>query len=138
MEDIRFVYPENTRALAIHISHSKTDQLGVGSFRTLSMTDNVACPVAATAAYLTRINWDSKSDEFSFTETMRSRLHAIIKWSVSCNGLKTSRFGVRPLRSRGATSCYVAGVPLDDIRRFGRWKSCVFHRYIHHGEMMYR
>ena len=28
-------------------------------------------------------------------------------------------------------------VPLDDIRRFGRWESCVFHRYIHHGEMMY-
>ena len=34
-------------------------------------------------------------------------------------------------------SCYVAGVPIDDIRRFGRWKSCVFSRYIHREELMY-
>ena len=41
------------------------------------------------------------------------------------------------IRSGFATSFYVAGSPTDDIRRFGRWKSCVFHRYIHHDELMY-
>ena len=137
MKDIRFTYHEGKRTATAHISHSKTDQLGVGSFRTLSMTDKLVCPVASTADYLTRINWNSKSEAFLFTETVRSRLHALIKWSVSCNGLRTVRFGVHSLRSGGATACYVAGVPLDDIRRFGRWKSCVFHMYIHHDELMY-
>ena len=61
-----------------------------------------------------------------------------MKWSVSCNGLETIRFGAHSLRSGGATACYVAGVQLGDIRRFGGWKSCVFNRYIHHDELMYR
>ena len=101
------------------------------------MTDSAVRPVASTADYLTRIEWKSQSEEFVFSESARHRLHALVKWSVSCNGLETSRFGVHSLRSGGATACYVAGVPLDDIRRFGRWKSCVFHRYIHHDELMY-
>ena len=101
------------------------------------MADAVVCPVAATADYLTRIEWGGQSEEFVFSETARPRLHALIKWSVSCNGLETSRFGVHSLRSGGPTACYVAGVPLGDIRRFGRWESCVFNRYIHRDELMY-
>ena len=101
------------------------------------MTDSAVRPVASTADYLTRIEWKSQSEEFVFSESARHRLHALVKWSVSCNGLETSRFGVHSLRSGGATACYVAGVPLGDIRRFGRWKSCVFRRYIHHDELMY-
>ena len=138
MNDIRFTYREGIRTVTAHISHSKTDQLGVGSFRTLSMTDKLLCPVAAAAYYLTRINWNSKSEEFLFSETTRGRLRALIKWSVSCDGLGTSRFGVHSLRSGGGTSCYVVGVPLGDIRRFGGWKSGVSHRYIHHDGLMYR
>ena len=31
----------------------------------------------------------------------------------------------------------MGGVPLDDIRRFGRRKSIAFHRYIHHDALIY-
>ena len=136
MQDIRFTYKDDTRAITVHISRSKTDQLGVGCFMTLSVTDRKLCPVTATADYPTRINWNSKSGDSLFSETMRGRLHALTKWPVSCDGLETSRCGVRSIRSGGATACYVDGVPLGDIRRFGRWKSCVLHRYIHHDELM--
>ena len=137
MQDARSAYKESVRTITIRISRSKTDQLGVGSFRTLSMADLGLCHVAATSDYLNWINWNGQPAEFLFSESMRGRLHALTKWAVSCNGLKTARFGVRSLRSGGATARYVSGVPLDDIRRFGRWKSCVFHIYIHRDELMY-
>ena len=137
IKDARSTYKDDVRTITIHIPHSKTDQLGVGSFRTLCMTDLMLRPVTSTADYLTRIRWGSQSTEFSFSESMRGRLHDLAKLAASCNGLKTTRLGAHSLRSGGSTACYVAGVPLDDIRRFGRWGSCVSHRHIHHDEWMY-
>ena len=102
------------------------------------MTDSAVCPVAATADYLTRLERKSQSGEFVFSDSARRRMNDSINRSVSCDGLKTSRFGAHSLRSGGATACYVAGAPLEEIRRFGRWESCVFRRYIHHDELMYR
>ena len=38
----------------------------------------------------------------------------------------------------GATSLFVSGVSLGDIRRFGRWRSATFHEYLRFDDLQYR
>ena len=55
----------------------------------------------------------------------------LIKWSVAEHNLPSDSFSIHSLRSGGATCLYHAGVDLEFIRRFGRWKSSTFSIYLH-------
>ena len=62
----------------------------------------------------------------------------MIKWSASSNGSNSARFGTHSLRSGGATALYVRGISLGRIRRFGRWASDTFRRYLYHDNQVFR
>ena len=62
----------------------------------------------------------------------------LIKWSVAEHNLPSDSFPIHSLRSGGATCLYHAGVDLEFIRRFGRWKSNTFSIYLHFDDKVLR
>ena len=124
--------------LAIYIYQSQTDQGQRGCFRTLMETGSDVCPVRSMIYYLNSFDWDCESNEKLFTDDVGRRIRSIIKWSATPNGLVSKRFSTHSLRSGGATAMYVRGIIIEHIRRFGRWASDTFRRYLYRDNQVFR
>ena len=137
-KDFEVGLEEGKRKLTIYIYQSKTDQSQRGCFRTLVETGDDICPVLSTIAYLNSFDWDCESDDKLLSDDLERRLRSVIKRIASPNGLEPSRFSTHSLRSGGATALYVRGVSLDHIRRFGRWASDTFRRYLYRDNQVFK
>ena len=82
-------------------------------------------------AYLNSIDWGCDSDERLFAEDIENRVRSVIKWSAASNGMESKRFITHSLRSGGSTSLYARAISMEHIRRFGRWPSGAFRRYLY-------
>ena len=89
-------------------------------------------------SYLNAIDWDCDSDEKLFSENVERRVRSVVKRSASSNGMESKRFSTHSIRSGGATALYVRGISLGHIRRFGRWSSDTFRRYIYRDNQVSR
>ena len=137
-KDIEVGLENGRRKLTIFIYQSKTDQSQRGCFRTLVETGNAVCPVRSMIGYLNSFDWNCESDEKLFDDYIEKRLRTIIKWSAASNGLMSRKFSTHSLRSGGATAMYVRGISVEHIRRFGRWASDTFRRYLYHDNQVFR
>lgn len=60
-----------------------------------------------------------------------------LRRSATAHGLDPARFSPHSLRPGGATALFIAGVPFEFIRRFGRWASMRLRDYIWHGDVLF-
>ena len=60
----------------------------------------------------------------------RSQVQVLIDTAAAQEGLPPKRFGTHSLRIGGATALLHAGVPVEIIKRWGRWVSDSFQRYL--------
>ena len=137
-KDVEIGTEGGKRKPTIRIYQSKTDQSQRGCFRTLMETDSEICPVRSMIFYLISFDWGCESDERLFADDVELRIRALIKWSATSNGLVSSKFSTHSLRSGGATAMYLRGISVEHIRRFGRWASDTFRRYLYRDNQVFR
>ena len=137
-KDVEVGLGNGRRKLTIFIYQSKTDQSQSGCFRTLVETGNIVCPVKAMIGFLNSFDWNCESDEKLFGEDIEKKVRTIIKRSATPNGLASKMFSTHALRSGGATAMYVRGTSVEHIRRFGRWASDTFRRYLYRDNQVFR
>ena len=59
-----------------------------------------------------------------------SHLMALLSWAGNEEGFPSERYGSHSLRVGGATALYHAGVPVEVVKRYGRWVSDCFQGYL--------
>ena len=116
---------------------SKTDQNRVGCSRTVYSTFDDLCPVEA-YKQLRRLrgsNWsgaDAAMGDGTGWVMNREVMSAILKATAVDLALDGADFATHSLRIGGATTMAATGLYTDDeIRRFGRWKSDCWRRYVY-------
>ena len=137
-KDIEISVENGQRKLTLFIYKSKTDQSQRGCFRTLVGNNTELCPARAMVRYLGSFDWDCESDEKVFSGDVELRIRSMIKRIATPNGLEAKRFSTHSLRSGGATAMYVRGISAEHIRRFGRWASDTFRRYLYRGNQVFK
>ena len=60
----------------------------------------------------------------------RAQTMALLSWAAEQEGFPSDRYGSHSLRVGGATALYHAGVPVEIIKRYGRWVSDCFQGYL--------
>ena len=60
----------------------------------------------------------------------RSQIVALVAWAAEEEGYPSDRYGSHSLRVGGATALYHAGMPVEIIKRYGRWVSDSFQGYL--------
>ena len=61
---------------------------------------------------------------------LASQVRTLLERAAVAVGLPPDRMGTHSLRIGGASALLHAGVPVDIIKRWGRWKSDSFQRYL--------
>lgn len=127
--DVCFI--KNT--LRIRVRMSKTNQSGTPVFLHIPpIGDKSICPVQSMLNY---INLRPSCDGILFCHVnghplTRYQFGAVLSKSVSHLGLPLSCYRSHSFRIGRATSLAMAGVPSDQIKQTGRWKSNVYSSYI--------
>ena len=128
---------ERADALTILFELSKTDQNRIGCTRTVFATGDDLCPVEA-YKQLRRVrgsDWNAREavmmDKTGWIMN-RDFMASLLKVAgVDC-GVPDSEVATHSLRIGGATAMYATQKYSDDeIRRFGRWKSDCWRRYVY-------
>ena len=128
---------ESADSLTVIFELSKTDQNRVGCSRTVFSTGDDLCPIEAHKALrrLREGNWSSGAaamGDGSGWVMNRDVMTAILKATAVDLGLDGADFATHSLRIGGATTMAATGLYTDDeIRRFGRWKSDCWRRYVY-------
>jgi hypothetical protein len=134
-------------------AHSMTYRVysGKGSLHTCTRTvfrdvQNPTCPVGGIInlyqVLLKEQKRPPRPDEAVFklsdgSVLSRKRLAEILKSAAMSCGVPGSRVATHSLRRGGASTYAAAGVPDEDIQRFGRWTSDGYRRYVSsHANMM--
>ena len=94
--------------------------------------------VRAVAAFIASKRGRYGDNESLFSKNIVSRIKSLLKLAAVHFELPPERFSCHSLRSGGATSLFVSGISLEDIRRFGRWRSVTFHEYLWFDDLQYR
>jgi hypothetical protein len=119
----------------IRVTSSKTDQLGVGVVRRLSLSgDPVLCPVRAAVWIMQARGQAPKILPLASLGDQCIRytdLAQAMKAGARRVGLPPSEFSTHSLRAGGATYLSASGVETEVIMALGRWKSDAVRRYIH-------
>ena len=109
----------------------------VGCTRTVYCTGDDLCPVEA-YKNLRRLRGDNWHDRQPFVQdndgwTMsRASMTAVLKACAIDCGIPAAEYATHSLRIGGATAMAATGKFTDDeVRRFGRWKSDCWRRYVH-------
>ena len=61
---------------------------------------------------------------------LASQVRILLEMAAHIEGLPSDRYGSHSLRIGGASALLHAGVPIDIIKRWGRWVSDSFQRYL--------
>ena len=139
----------NGRDMTIYIRGEKTDQTGTATERSVSCacggTSHLqvpTCPVCALRAikrdstrgsnpatwWLSQGNKQHKLGYDGFLRELNVILSEIGEQTKHPDG--SLRFGTQSLRRGGAQELAFRGVPVHQIKRFGRWKSWIVERYV--------
>eukprot|EP00971_Amphidinium_carterae_P153416 3041450-Amphidinium_carterae.1 len=129
--------------LDVQFSSSKTDQEGFGTCRSHYAIRDPAlqgiCPVKVLAklqvmapqrfghgaeSHLGLFRW-STGDAVTRTEVQNA-----LRRSAVAQGLPAERFATHSLRIGGASALFHSSGNLELVRRFGRWSSATYHRYL--------
>jgi hypothetical protein len=116
---------------------SKTDQNRIGCTRTVFATGDDLCPVEAYKALreVRGDSWRPKLPVMGDAEGWvlnRDSIAATLKASAMDLGMDGAEFATHSLRIGGATAMAATRLYSDDeIRRFGRWKSDCWRRYVY-------
>jgi hypothetical protein len=113
------------------LPRSKTDQFGVGNTIPLAAANDACCPVAALRVLYTKYPKPASSPLFSrasgpFDKTWLS--HNITR-SLLKAGMDPQHFSGHSFRRGAANSAVAAGIPKDQIKDLGRWKSDAVNLY---------
>ena len=141
-----FVYTQRRSSLretvtysAINVRASKVDSFNVGTWGNHYKAHNLLCPVTALRdiprVFPQRFQGGEEAGLPIFRRAngaplWRSQVQVLIDTAAAQEGLPPKRFGTHSLRIGGATALFHAGVPVGIIKRWGRWVSDSFQRYL--------
>ena len=124
----------------LYLKGSKTDQYNLGCIRSHSRSEDPdLCPVAGIEDILRQFperragGSESHLPLFRFDDgspVLRSLVQGLLDLAAVALGLPPGRFGSHSLRIGGATAMLHAGMPVDLIKRMGRWVSDAFQGYL--------
>ena len=137
-KDVSFGQDGHGRYVTVFIASSKTDQSEVGVFRSLYASDSLLCPVRNLEKWMKEINSDDESAIPLFGPSAMEKLRGILKWAAHSNHLPVDRFSLHSMRIGGATCLFLQGIPLDDIRKYGRWKTTSVNIYLYFDDVVFR
>ena len=123
----------NSDHIEIIIKSSKTDQFGQGTTINISKQNEIEnCPVDLLTQYLQQRPTYSGPlfCHFDGAPLTRYQFNAILKKCFSMLGIKDGNFKSHSFRIGRATTCAIEGMPDDQIKQLGRWKSDAYLRYI--------
>ena len=117
----------------IFLVSSKTDQIGTGTTISLSAkAEKDNCPLAILIKYLKGrpagngplfCHFDSKP-------LTRYQFSSVLKHNLAVLSISGAQFTSHSFRIGMAATCAMEGVPEDQIKTLGRWKSGAYFRYI--------
>lgn len=125
--------------VAIEVRASKVDQMNLGTWRNHFASGKLVCPVEALKAlqrlFPQRFKGGSEESMPLFRRAnghplWRSQVQGLVDWAAETEGLPPARFGSHSFRIGGATALLHAGVQIEVIKRWGRWVSDSFQRYL--------
>ena len=87
-------------------------------------------PIRAVIKWIGVIVWGRQSDEQLFQANVRTELAVPMGIIASRNKINLDIIGPRSWRGGGANAMFVAGYDTDVIKRWGRWKSSAFAKYL--------
>ncbi len=125
----------NQQGLEITLRHSKTDRYGAGVNISISGQTRVdLCPVKAITSFL---NIRPKADldgplflHFDLSPLTRGQFSSVLKRTLEVLGISNKNYMPHSFRIGKATQCAIDGLPDDQIKQLGRWKSSAYLRYI--------
>ena len=117
----------------IHIRSSKTDQVGIGAFRSMKCSGETLCVVKAFQQVFELGLCMEDSAPFFMTPLgvmiTRGMVSDILKSAAKDLGDPLNEFSSHSLRRGGATALYSKGYTREAIMFLGRWKSDTWLRY---------
>jgi hypothetical protein len=119
--------------LEIYLATSKTDQFGKGvSIHISAQTNKTLCPVFNLKKFLNSrpLFGGPLFCHFDGNPLTRYQFAAILKKSLSLLGVDHSHMTSHSFSIGMATTCAIAGIPDEQIKTLGRWKSGAYLRYI--------
>lgn len=116
----------------LHLPCSKTDPLGKGTIIPLAPADDIACPVSSLRTLFTRYPRPATDPLFSrlVGPFDRDWFEISLKQAILYTGRDPSTFSGHSFRRGAANSAIAAGIPKDEVKELGRWKSSAIDRYI--------
>ena len=128
---------DSATAVSIALRGSKTDQARTGCVRSLKATGGPIDPVAAVRDLLglySTLELASPQTPLFCLDSGRPvsslEITAELRAAAVALGLEPSRYATHSLRRGGATALVAAGVESEVVRRWGRWLSDTWRRYI--------
>src|SRR5579871_653565 len=116
----------------LHLPRSKTDKFGKGASITLASAPDECCPVRALRRIFDR--YPLPVDRPLFNKQLgafnRTWLESAIRRTILHAGSNPTIFSGHSFRRGAANSAVSAGIPKDEIKELGRWKSNAVDRYL--------
>ena len=126
--------------VSIELRASKVDQYNSGTWRNHHRSeDSWLCPVAALTAlqnaHPERFEGGSEILKPLFRRSkgepiLASQIKTLLGKAAELEGMPVDRMGTHSLRIGGASALLHAKVPIETIKRMGRWVSDSFQRYL--------
>ena len=125
--------------LSLEIRASKIDQYNTGVWFNHFRSGERICPVEAMHRLFVRHPERFHGGADSLLPLFRlsngqplwaSQITVLLETAAIEEGLPSARFGTHSMRIGGATALLHAGVPIELIKRMGRWVSDSFQRYL--------
>ena len=125
---------EPPEAMLVHIRFSKTDQVGRGEFICIPKNAHSdLCPVLAMDQYLSIRPESTDGPLFIHLQgkpLTAAQFSTLLKKTVRSIGLNPSNFSAHSFRIGAATTAAAEGIPFEQIKVMGRWRSQCVVRYI--------
>ena len=137
-KDVSFGQDQHGSYVTVFIVSSKTDQSELGVSRSLYASGSLLCPVKNLKKWTQCINSDPESTLPLFGPATLEKLRGILKWAARANHLPVGRFSLHSMRVGGATCLFLQGISLDDIRKYGRWKTTSANIYLYFDDVVFR
>ena len=121
-----------SNGVLLHLPKSKTDQFRQGKNIAISPANDAACPVAALQLLFQK--YPRSDTEPLFSRTLGPFNKQWIAEKLTSTLLKAGHdpttYSGHSFRRGAANSAIAAGIPIDDVKKMGRWKSNAVEKYL--------
>ena len=124
---------DNAASMHVTLRYSKTDQAGIGTcIQIKAIPNSPLCPVAAMVNYLAARPLSSHYlfIHFDGKQLTRFQFQAVLQKAVAHLDLPHCNYTSHSFRIGAATTAAMNGVDAETIKRYGRWASDCYLRYI--------